>query len=360
MDTAYDVVVVGAGPAGLRLGQRLAAAGHSVAILEARPGFDHASRWLVVSRQALQELGLDTSAFKPCRGHIMYSLEAFHRFDDPEPRSFFAERRVLQSALAQSLGRAQLHHNHRVKAIQPEGERVLLQVQTPAGPAEVRAKIVAACDGVRSISNKALGVGPGAVMITEHLFQGVKANEGFVEEVHTHRYSPGLYLCLNNLGPDTLTVCVASDQGNNHALLRSFAAEHPLGRQRGLLRASMTHVQGGPCPISKSTLVKGRVLFVGDSGAGFPWLGGITYGGALRAAEVAWGPIHEALETGEVNRLRGYEEAWGKAFREQYQREQALRSAHSRLSDEEIDQVFRASSSENLWQALLARAQEGR
>lgn len=359
MQGSYDVVVIGAGPAGLRLAGLLAPLGHSVAVLEARAQFDHGSLWVVMPRQPLQDLALPQGSFLPCRGHIMYSLESSCRLADPQARSVFVERRTVLSALAERLEGAQLHFSHRVRAIQSQGSGVRLEVQTPQGRREVAARVVAACEGASSISNRCLGGGPRTVLVSEFTFRGAAPLEGWVEEVHTHRYSPGLYIAISNLGPDLLTVCVASSQGRLQALLAAFVAEHPLSGQRGLARAHLVHVRGGPCPVGKGSLVLGRVVMVGDSGGGFPWLGGITYGGALRAAEAAWQPIHRALESGRQEPLLEYREAWEDAFGEQYLWEEALRAAHSSLTDQELDRVFGRSRGEDLWENLLAAAPRG-
>lgn len=355
MQESYDVLIVGAGPAGLRMGGLLAPLGYSVAVLEARAQFDHGSRWVVMPRQALLDLEVPEDRFRPCRGHIAYSLESSVRIEEPEAKSGFVERRTVLSMLAARLRGAELHFGHRVKAIHLEGGGVRLEVHTPQGPRLAAARVVAACDGALSVSSRTFGGGPKAVLVSEFTFSGAISLEGWVDEVHTHRYSPGLYIALSNLGPNLLTVCVASAQGRLQELLRDFIARHPLAAQRGLAGARLVQVRGGPCAVGMGALVAGPVLMVGDSGAGFPWLGGITYGGALRAAEAAVGPVQRALESGRIEQLAEYRDAWEAAFGEQYRREEALRSAFSKLTDREIDAVFARSTSADLWDNLLSR-----
>lgn len=354
----YDVIIIGAGPAGLRLAERLVPTGCSVAILDSKPNLEAISHVVLVPLKMLAEDGLlNTIPIVPCRGYIMHSLSFSHAFHSSEPSDCMVMTGDLLQAFGQRIGEAELCFGHRVTRIEATPDDVRLQVHTPDGIANCSATILAACDGAGSISNRSLGGGPPLIRAVEHHFDGVEGREGYFEAVHTHKYSPGFYVAMLNFSPRTVAVAIGSPNQNPRQLLEAFIAEHPAARDRKLAQGRGTHCFGGLCAVGKGIPRQGRILFLGDAAAGFPWMGGMTYEGARQSADAAWQPMKEALETKDITALQAYEAAWEETFGERYRRDERLRHAYAALTDQEVDDVFSSYRGGGLWKILVARAE---
>jgi flavin-dependent dehydrogenase len=159
----YEVVAIGAGPAGCGAARLLAAWGHRVLLLDARGPHDHA---LAVSippsaRRALEALGMlsavDAAGFHPWRGNTIWWADNPPRAESFAPGAagyqvIRADLNRLVQQLARDAGadvRAARARSVRLPdASSDEGARSpLVQLETPAGPCEVRAEIVLDCSG---------------------------------------------------------------------------------------------------------------------------------------------------------------------------------------------------------------------
>lgn len=110
-DRTFDVLIAGAGPAGLAAALRLASSGRSVCVLERRnPGAGSAAAWLNARAQGiLSEIGVATGAILK---HPLTTL-TFHNADlsksaspaPKEPLGFLVDRSALTAALAKEAER---------------------------------------------------------------------------------------------------------------------------------------------------------------------------------------------------------------------------------------------------------------
>jgi flavin-dependent dehydrogenase len=287
----YDLIIVGGGPSGLRLAEKLSGKGYKIAVFEA-----------------------EYSDIIGCMVETSTILEAYkHNIRDSE-----------------------LYFRHRVTKINSSQKEVVLEVITPQGSViECTCKILAACDGVNSITNKTFGNGPRFVAGTEHYFDEVRADVGCFQTFHTHKYGGGMYLCIFHIAPSKVVVASATRE-----LLADFIREHPTAEELRLPQGKIYRRVGGVTALGKGHLVEERVIFLGDAGGGYPWLGGMMYDGAMKSADIACEPIIESLETGEISCLRKYEVTWHEMFGKRFELEGALKAALDRLTDEEIDSVI--------------------
>lgn len=357
----YDVAIVGAGPAGLRLAARLSGKGYRLGLFEAKPDYKTGAHILMTPRSIVTEAtGGDESAVVLCTKFVTGSIRSYYRFKYPQARDCMVETSTVLEALSHHIGDSELHFRHRVTNIHATSEGVLLEISAPEGMLECSCKILAACDGVNSITNKTFGGGPKFLPGTEYYLDGVKADPGCFYNFHTHRYSPGLYVCIFNISPTQVVVGLGwGGHLSPKQLLEAFISEHPVAVELGLRWGKVTRRAGGLTAISKGLLTQGRVIFLGDAAAGYPWLGGIMYDGAIKSADIAAEPILRALATNDPSLLKDYEAAWDEAFAKRFQFEAELRGALHSLTDDEIDAVisdFKGDGS--LRKAIIVRAKE--
>lgn len=318
----FDVIVVGAGPAGAATALLLARAGVAVALIDGarfpRPKAcaEYYSPGVV---DALQRLGVWAQVARlphaRLRGMQLVGpgggrhLVAYP--DDPLPRRSLTIRRELLDALlvaqAEQAG-ATVLTGLAVREVLTEGPSAVgVRTQGSPGP-EIPARLVIGADGPRSLVARRMGLAaparwPARLGLIAH-FDGVAglADHG---EMHLAR---GVYCGLAPLGDGQVNVgCVLSSSaarrlGSAETIFAWVLAQLPAvaerlrpGRRVGSWRGSTPLAHRCRRPLTAGALL------VGDA-AGFldPFTGEGVFR-ALRGAELATGVALQALERGDVS-----------------------------------------------------------
>lgn len=330
----WDAVVVGAGPAGSACAAALAAAGHSVALLDGAP-FPRpkvcGGGLIADALAALDRLGLlpevraaalglrELSLFSPSRVEVRArgdylalgraELDALLARGALRRGASFARARVTRvtvepggTAAVEVTGRAALRGRVAVLAI---GAHLGLAADLGmATPASLPPDAVAVCRRVRSrarldrlVASFDRAVLPGYAWVFPHAEGAFSIGCGVF-----HRAARG---GLPNLA----------------ATLDAFVREFPVAREVMAQAIEVGPLEGAPlrCGLRGASLLgPGPVVAVGEAvGATFPFTGeGI--GKALETGELAARALHEALATGDLGALRGYPDAVERELRPKY------------------------------------------
>ncbi|MFT3666976.1 FAD-dependent monooxygenase [Piscinibacter sp.] len=170
----HDVVIVGAGPAGLVTALELARLGVRSVLLNTELQVSQGSRAIVFTRRSmeiLQQVGVAhrvTAAGLPWRfgnsyyrGQHVFRMEAPH---DPDDRFFpminlqqqFLEEYLFDACTANPL--IDLRWGNRCNGVRQEDGRVFAEIDTPGGAYLIEARWLVAADGGRSPIRAALGL----------------------------------------------------------------------------------------------------------------------------------------------------------------------------------------------------------
>ncbi len=265
---SFDVVVVGAGPAGSVAARAAAEGGATTLLLDHRPELGHPVQCgeFVPSAAELADLfacpALIARAFEVPPGTVLRETRWMtcvgpfgRRFRFPLS-GFTVSRRAFDKALAYRAEGAGAELRHPVGVVELRDDEVRL-----AGGAAVRARTVVAADGPLSTIGRSVGFAPHRAM-----FRMVTATvDGPLDDgidLHFGRVAPGGYAWRFPRAHDAnvgLGVPALPPGANLDALVRRFARSAGLGSVR-----EPTHwwVPIGPPPAS---LVRGRALFAGDA-----------------------------------------------------------------------------------------------
>jgi geranylgeranyl reductase family protein len=264
----YDVVIVGAGPAGSMTAYRLARAGARVALLErARFPRDKPCGGGLTGR-ALRELPV---AVDPVVEHDVERLELSLRYGRRFERHSrgrlvaMTQRLRLDEYLAQQAAAvgADLRDGVRVGAVRDEGEGVV--VETPSGP--VHAAVAIGADGVNGVTARSTG-------IEQRIVYGV-ALEGNVSNgvVPAGRYAGLAVIELGSIAGGYGWVFPKGDHVNvgvggwEHEGPRLRDHLWRLCDEHGIRRDDVESLRGYRLPLRRpgSAPARARVLLVGDA-----------------------------------------------------------------------------------------------
>ena len=325
-----DVLVVGAGLAGLHTATVLAERGHDVLLAERRPGLAGAIRTTgIFVRKTLDDFPLPEDCLgPPIRRVVLYppslrrpvildSDRDEYRVGDMAPLYEAAARRAVEAGVRLALGTR--YAGRRADVYTLEG---------PEGPTRVRARYVVGADGARSLVARDL-----ALDRNDHLLVGGEE----VFEVPAGGDPPAFHCVLDpRLAPGYLA-WVVNDGRHAHVGVAGYADRFPDGLRRavqrfgatapgldGVHRPAEVERRGGPIPVGGllRRISCPRGLLVGDAaGAVSP----LTAGGldpCLRLSARAADVLDDALRAGDATALEHYD---GAALRASFRGRLALR-----------------------------------
>jgi digeranylgeranylglycerophospholipid reductase len=354
----YDVIVVGAGPAGSWIAYELASSGHGVAVFEKKDASGlNACCTGIISTECLQSLGpgKDT-VLTEVKSASLYSPSGKRlRFQTDNVQAYVVDRFLLDGVLvskAQARG-AQCFFSAPVLDILPRKDSVQVEALCSGKTEIFSARAVVLANGFAPKLPHKLGLGR-----IRRLLIGAQAEieaKGIDEfEVYFgQRIAPGAFAWLVPISSSRAYVgLLATSQAKLH--LQEFV--NSLFR-RGRITSADAEIRQRAVPMATLTRSYGdRLLVIGDAaGQVKPTTGGgIWFGhlGARIAAEV----LGEALDSNNLTagQLSRYQKQWKAKMGKELSRGYWARWAYARLSDRQIEGIFDALDSNGTTGTLLS------
>lgn len=350
MKDSYDVIVIGAGPAGSTAARYAAAGGASVLMLEKDRDVGYPVRCgeAVSHEGVVQFIEPDPKwiattvtrfrIFGPNRNHVIPRLDGI---------GYVLERRIFDYELAKVAARAGaevitkayvydlIRSNGRV-----EGVRALIKDEK----VEIHGKVVIGADGVESRVGKWAGIDTTCHIrdmesCAQVTLTGVEVEEDILDFYFGENVAPGGYLWVFPKGKDSANVGlgVSVEQAKKKAAIKyleEFIEQEFPGA------AILTRIAGGvPCAKTCDEIVKNNVLLVGDAAHQVNPLtgGGIITGmiGGMIAGQVA----AEAIQKNDLRHLVEYERRWHKRLGWRHEVFYNIKEAISQFSDETLNKL---------------------
>ncbi len=346
----YDLVVVGAGPAGSTLARLVAARGHSVLLLEK----DREVGLPVRCGEAVSNRSLE--AIVDIRPQWVAARIDTFRLNAPDGTAVdlnlgghghVLHRRLFDADLATMACEAGAHLLTRARAtglLRRDGAVTGVTFEHHGEPRSVEAAIVAGADGVES----RVGVWAG-IDTTTHVrdmescaqftLAGVDVAPTTCDFYFGTTVAPEGYVWIFPKGGSTANVgigisALAARRRSALSLLREFVGS------RMPDAGMVTMVAGGvPCARTLDHIVQDNVLLVGDAAHQVNPLsgGGITSG--MRASVVAAENVTRALSSGRVRDMRRYERDWDDLLGAQHRMYHRIKTAVHRFPDATLDTI---------------------
>ena len=348
----YDVVVVGAGPAGSSTARNLAAAGLKVLILEehAQVGKPlHCSGFVTPRTLKIANLGKDV-LLSEIKGAQVYGPEGSNlQLGGDKTRALVLDRVLFDNKLAESAQEAgaDLALANRLISIKRVNGHVSLQILHNGTQRNITSSLVIGADGVRSIVAKWMG--QKAKEVIWALGAEVKMAEHPKEMAQVfvgENVAPKWFAWTIPIGRCRARIGIGVPFNNNGAgalkprhyftkLLNEFPQQF-----KGLQVLSFS---GGFIPLYSSIRTYGDcTLLVGDAACQVkPTSGGGIYA-SLIAGRLAARTAMDALRQNDTSAkmLANYEKAWKRAFGSEMERGLDIRRVYTSLGDRELRRVI--------------------
>ncbi len=348
----YDVVVVGAGPAGSIAARTIAQAGNSVLLVEKRQEIGAPVRCAEgVSRAGLKKyVQIDPKWIcAQIHGYRFHAPNGTAFTIEVDDAGYILERKIFDRDLANLAAHAgaQVLAKTTARNVLCDENGAVVGVQLSVSPnvdVSVRSKIVIGADGVESQVGRWAGIDTvprlrDMCSAVQYLMAGLEIDEGTCNFYFGTKIAPGGYLWIFPKGQGMANVGIGiagnrADKITAQAFLDQFVEENfPAG--------SILGVVAGGVPLSGTLkrIVKDGLMLVGDAAhQAFPHTGG-GIENALEAGSLAGEVAVDALRAGDYRSrfLERYPSLWHQRLGKEMSQSSRIKELVQSLDDQALN-----------------------
>ncbi|MEW6062072.1 MAG: NAD(P)/FAD-dependent oxidoreductase [Bacteroidota bacterium] len=350
MNYDYDVIVVGAGPAGSTAARYAAAGGAKVLMLEK----DRDVGYPVRCGEAVSHEGV-VQFIQPDPKWIASTVTKF-RLVAPNGKSvvpkldgtgYVLERRIFDyelAKLAAKEGAEVVTKAYVYDLLRESGKITGVRALIKDKKVDIRSTIVIAADGVESRIGKMAGIDTTCHIrdmesCAQMTLSGIEVEEDVLEFYFGDQVSPGGYLWVFPKGKDTANVGLglSVEEAKKKSAIKFL---HEFVEKKFPKAAILTHIAGGvPCAKTCDRIVKENVILVGDAAHQVNPVsgGGIISGmiGGMIGGQVA----AETIQNGNIAHLVEYEKRWHKRLGWRHEVFYNIKTAISYFNDNTLNNI---------------------
>ncbi|MHA1836933.1 MAG: geranylgeranyl reductase family protein [Candidatus Heimdallarchaeota archaeon] len=374
----YDVIVVGAGPAGSTTARFIAKEGFKVKILDARQHIGIPVRCgeaigketindilkIGVPKDALRTEVMGIRVFSPALKKIDYRLSS--------GGGYVVDRRIFDKELlvGAALEGADVQLNTRVTGISIDKDKgVILKANHNGKEITETAKVVVGADGLYSIIARETGLAEpidAKDLDTSIGYEmaGLEIDEPTMLDLYMgNEVAPRGYVWIFPKSENTANVGIGVGVGfakkSVKEYLDDFIHKHPLLKER-FKNAKIIEERVGAIPVGGELekLATDRVLLVGDAARQVNPLtgGGIAYG--MEAGKMISDTLVEAFEKEKFNEnflRQKYEKLWQSAYGKSFSLGKRARKVLDVITDQQMENIVETFDGEDLVKAVRGR-----
>ena len=343
---SFDVVVIGAGPAGGYLAGKVAAAGYEVALVEEHREIGEPIQCGgLVTPRVFDYVKCKETIIGEVHGAELYSPSGRRLvLDGHRTEAVVVQRAMFDRAIATDAVRKGAHTflGAQAQAARRENGGVEVVIDQGGTAKTLTCKLLIGCDGVRSNVAKWFNIlRPRKILPGfEVEMTGVRGDPGLVTLFIGNEIAPGFFGWIIPSG-DTARVGLCVGEGNAYAYLERML-QRPEVRQYTEGAQPILYIAGGiPLGFPKRTYAD-NVMIVGDAACQAKAVSGGGIFTALTCSDFAARTAIEALEAGDVSArmLHAYHRAWTRSIGKELRKDLAIHDSFSKLTDRQFEELF--------------------
>jgi len=343
---SFDLIVIGAGPAGGYLAGKVAKAGYEVALVEEHREIGEPIQCGgLVTPRVFEYVDCKETIIGAVHGAELYSPSGRKLvIDGRDTEAVVVQRAMFDRAIATDAVRKGAHTflGAQAQAARRDDGGVEVVIDQDGEPRKLRCKILVGADGVRSNVAKWFNILRPKKIIPgfEVEMTGVRGDPGFVKLFIGNEIAPGFFGWIIPSG-DTARVGLCVGQGNAFAYLERMLTR-PEVRQYTKGAQPILYIAGGiPLGFPRRTYAD-NVLVVGDAACQAKAVSGGGIFTALTCSEFAAQTALQALETGDYSSrmMHRYHRAWTKSIGKELRKDLAIHESFSKLNDDQFEELF--------------------
>jgi digeranylgeranylglycerophospholipid reductase len=353
----YDVIIVGAGPAGSYIAYELASSGHDVAVFEKKsaPGLNACCTG-IISTECLQSLDIDADVIltKVNSAKFFSPSGRCLRFQTETVQAYVVNRLLLDKALASKAQSqaVQYFFSSPVVDIIPGKDNIQAETLCFGARQIFSARAVVLANGFRPKLPQKLGLGRIKSFLVGAQAEIEAKNVDELEVYFSQEIAPGAFAWLV---PTSINKAYVGLLATSRAKLHLQNLLNNLVSQ-GRVKGKDVEIEQKAIPVGTLARTYGdRVLVIGDAaGQVKPTTGGGIYFGHL-GARIAAEVLDKALSSDNLTagQLSCYQKQWKAKIGKELSRGYWARWLYAKLSDHQIKGIFNVVDSGNMAQALL-------
>jgi len=331
-----EVVVVGAGPIGLRVAKNTARAGYETVVLEKDAVIGKPVQCAgLVSPRVVELTGTNSVIEKPKKAVINPPSGESLSIKAKSEKAVVIDRYKFDREMAMKAAKAgaDIRLKSAVKKTTYDGKREI-EYMREGRKKTMKADVVIGADGPASIVRRTAGL-PSPEEILPAVQAVVPSDDNSVQIHISSEIAPGFFLYEVPFSTGKL-IGLASDDGATYKHLMDFL------KYKDLDKKVITFLSGSIPLGNIMKSVDDGLCLVGDSACQVkPLSGGGIYLG-LNAADICSEVVINALEEDDLSegRLKEYHETWQRDIGKQISRGMKIRKVFKNLSDKEIDELI--------------------
>ena len=352
VESEYDVIVVGVGPAGSSVARYCAEKGLSVLAVEKRQEIGSPKRCGEgLSKGAIDrmEIKLDNAwVSKTIKGASAYAPNGSKivvDFDGPE--GWVIERKLFDKHLARLAAQsgARILTKTEVVNVCRKGKGMAVTLWSSGEMLEAECSVLVACDGVESRIARMLGIDTtlplsDVASCAQFEMSGVSIDHDRIELYFGNAIAPGGYVWIFPKGKDTANVGIGVRKPFSKKSAVRYLRDFVNSRE-SLKKGSVIEVNSGGVPVGKflDKMVDDNFMVVGDAAHQVNPIHGGGIAESYVAGKIASDVIVKASKTGDFSKasLSEYDRRWWKERGDKLKKVLKLRHVVESLNDDELN-----------------------
>ncbi|MBU2444384.1 MAG: NAD(P)/FAD-dependent oxidoreductase [Bacteroidetes bacterium] len=350
MQKEYDIIVVGAGPAGTTAARFAAEQGVSVLVLEK----DRDVGYPVRCGEAASKDGIE-QFIEPNPKWIASTISSFILVAPDETevklnfdrRGYVLERRIFDYELAKIASRsgAEIITKAYVHDLLRNGDGICgVKIEHEGEKKEIKSKIVIAADGVESRIGRFAGINTTTHFsdmecCVQYTVSNINLENSSCYFYFGSKYPPGGYLWIFPKGNNSVNIGLGI--GGNQAKKRSplsYLNEFIETKYPNISR--LTVVSGGvPCSVTLKEIVKQNVMLCGDAAHQVNPLSGGGIVSGMIGGSICGRIAGEAIKKNNLTHLKNYPKEWHQRVGKKHEMYYRVKTGIYKFTDEKLNSI---------------------